>query len=54
MNDIFNLKRFLLLFKKVIAERPTQTVGVTAPLLLLSFILYAGAKWLPGLVLYRI
>ena len=48
MNDIFNLKRFLLLFKKVIAERPTQTVGVTALLLLLSFILYAGAKMVAG------
>lgn len=49
MSEIFSIKRFWLLFKKVIAERPTQTLGVTALLLVLSFILYAAAKMLIGI-----
>ena len=44
MNDTFSIKRFALLFKKTIAERPIQTVGVMVLLLLLSFILYVVAK----------
>src|ERR1700759_4563749 len=48
MNDIFNIKRFALLFKKTIAERPVQNVGVTGLLLVLSFILYVVAKKLAG------
>jgi len=44
MNNTFNTKRFSLLFKKTIAERPVQTIGVTVLLLLLSFILYVVAK----------
>jgi hypothetical protein len=48
MNNTFNLKRFGLLFKKTIAERPMQTIGVTILLLLLSFILYVAAKKLSG------
>ena len=48
MNEVFSIKRFLLLFKKMIAERPTQTLGVTVLLLVLSFILYVAAKELVG------
>ena len=48
MNEVFSIKRFLLLFRKVIIERPTQTLGVTTLLLLLSSILYVAAKKLAG------
>src|SRR5947199_25198 len=48
MNNTFNTNRFGLLFKKTIAERPIQTIGVTVLLLLLSFILYVVAKKLSG------
>jgi hypothetical protein len=48
MNNTFTIKRFGLLFKKTIAERPVQTIGVTVLLLLLSFILYVVAKRLSG------
>ena len=48
MNNTFNTKRFGLLFKKTIAERPVQTIGVTFLLLLLSFILYAVTKKIAG------
>lgn len=48
MNDIFSLKRFGLLFRKTIAERPIQTFGVMGLLLFLSFILYVAAKKLAG------
>src|SRR5690348_12721375 len=48
MNEVFSIKRFLLLFKKMIAERPTQTLGVTALLLVLSFILYMATKEIVG------
>jgi hypothetical protein len=48
MNNTFNTKRFGLLFKKTIAERPIQTIGVTVLLLLLSLILYVVAKKLSG------
>lgn len=48
MNDTFDIKRFALLFKKTIAERPIQTVGMTALSLILSFILYVVVKKLAG------
>jgi len=48
MKDVFSIKRFVLLFKKTIAERPMQTIGVTALVLVLSFILYTVAKKLAG------
>lgn len=48
MNNTFNIKRFGLLLKKTIAERPVQTIGVTVLLLLLSFILYVLAKKFSG------
>lgn len=48
MNNTFSIKRFGLLFKKTIAERPMQTIGVTVLLLILSFILYAAAKAIAG------
>lgn len=48
MSEVFSIKRFLLLFKKIIAERPTQTIGVSALLLVLSFILYVAAKKIIG------
>jgi hypothetical protein len=48
MSEVFNIKRFLLLFKKIIAERPTQTLGVTALLLVLSFFLYVTIKKIFG------
>jgi hypothetical protein len=44
MNDTFSLKRFGLLLKKTIIERPTQTIGVTVLLLILSLTLYIFAK----------
>ena len=44
MNDVFSPKRFAALFKKTIAERPLQTVGVTLVSLVLSFLLYVSVK----------
>jgi hypothetical protein len=48
MNNTFNLKRFGLLFKKTLLERPVQTFGVTALLLTLVFLLYVITKSLAG------
>ncbi|MCW3094095.1 MAG: hypothetical protein JWP81_5164 [Ferruginibacter sp.] len=48
MNNTFSIKRFKLLFRKTIAERPVQTIGVMALLLVLSLILYVAAKELAG------
>lgn len=48
MNEVFSIKRFILLFKKTIVERPTQTLGLTGLLLVLSFILYVAAKKIIG------
>jgi len=48
MNNTFNIKRFGLLFKKTILEKPIQTIGVTGLLLILSLILYTVAKRLSG------
>jgi hypothetical protein len=44
MNDVFSMNRFALLFKKTIAERPIQTIGVVLLLLALSFMLYLITK----------
>lgn len=48
MNDIFSIKRFWLLLKKTLVERPIQTAGVTVLLLILSFIFYVIVKKLAG------
>ena len=48
MNNTFNIRRFWFLFKKTIAERTVQTIGVIALLLVLSLILYVAAKELVG------
>ena len=44
MNNTFNAKRFWLLFRKTLLERPMQMFGVTALLLTLTLIMYAVAK----------
>jgi len=41
MNDIFNLKRFGLLLKKTIFERPVQLIGITGLILIATLIIYA-------------
>jgi len=43
-NNLFSWKRFGLLLRKTIAERPMQNVGVIALLLVLSIILYIVVK----------
>ncbi len=48
MSDTFSAKRFVLLLKKTIAERPMQTIGVMVLWLLMSLILYVAAKKLSG------
>ncbi|WP_300601282.1 hypothetical protein [Niabella sp.] len=48
MSDLFNAKRFALLLRKTIAEKPMQTIGVAALLLVLSVILYAIVKKMAG------
>ncbi len=48
MNNTFNIKRFALLVKKAIVERPLQTIGVMVLSLLLSFILYVVIKRIFG------
>lgn len=48
MSDTFSLKRFGLLLKKTITERPIQTIGVTILLLILSLALYVVAKNILG------
>ncbi len=49
MNDIFNIKRFAWLFKKTVAERPVQNIGVMMLLLVLSSILYIVVKKIYGI-----
>ncbi len=44
MNNIFSFRRFGLLLKKTIAERPLQTVGVIALLLFLTLMMYGVVK----------
>lgn len=44
MNDIFSVKRFGWFFRKTIFERPLQTAGVIALLLVLSLVTYVIAK----------
>jgi hypothetical protein len=41
MNDIFNLKRFGLLLKKTILERPVQLMGITGLILAATLLIYA-------------
>jgi hypothetical protein len=41
MNDIFNLKRFGLLLKKTILERPVQLMGITGLTLAATLVIYA-------------
>lgn len=48
MNDIFSPKRFVLLFKKTIAERPVQTIGIILLLIALSFLMYSVTKKIFG------
>ncbi len=48
MNNTFNLRRFGLLFKKTLLERPVQMFGFTALILAFIFIVYALAKTLIG------
>ncbi|HEY8784057.1 MAG TPA: hypothetical protein VIM16_20685 [Mucilaginibacter sp.] len=43
MNDIFELKRFGLLLKKAILERPIQLMGLTGLILAATLIIYAWA-----------
>lgn len=48
MNNTFEFKRFGLLFKKTILERPAQLMGLTALILAVTFILYGGALYTMG------
>jgi hypothetical protein len=48
MNDIFEFKRFGLLLKKTILERPMQFMGVTALVLAATLIIYALALYALG------
>jgi hypothetical protein len=48
MSQLFNARRFRLLFVKTLLERPVQTFGVAALLLILAFMLYVVAKSLSG------
>lgn len=48
MNNTFNTKRFWLLLKKTLLERPVHMFGFTALLLTLVLILYVVAKYLSG------
>jgi hypothetical protein len=41
MNDIFNFKRFGLLFRKTILERPVQLMGITGLILTATLVIYA-------------
>jgi hypothetical protein len=46
MNNIFNAKRFGLLFRKTLLERPVQTFGLTGLILVIILILYFICKTL--------
>lgn len=48
MNNTFNLRRFGLLFKKTLLEKPAQMFGFTALILAFILIAYAVAKSLIG------
>jgi hypothetical protein len=48
MNNTFNLRRFSLLFKKTLLERPVQMFGFTGLLLALILIIYGIAKIFAG------
>lgn len=45
MNDIFELKRFGYLFRKTIAERPVQLVGIPCLALAVTLIIYAAVLY---------
>ncbi|MBK7938154.1 MAG: hypothetical protein IPJ82_14175 [Lewinellaceae bacterium] len=45
MKDIFEFRRFFLLLKKTMLERPVQIAGFTGLMLLTSFALYAFCYW---------
>jgi hypothetical protein len=49
MNNTFSLRRFGLLLKKTLLERPMQMFGFTGLLLVLSLILYMASKSLIGI-----
>jgi hypothetical protein len=48
MNNTFNAKRFGLLFKKILLERPMQMFGFTGLILAIVLILYAVVKSFGG------
>jgi hypothetical protein len=48
MNDTFEIKRFGLLFKKTILERPLQFVGLTGLILIATLVIYALALYTMG------
>ncbi len=50
MNNTFNIKRFGLLLKKTLLERPVQMFGFTVLLLALVLILYVIAKRFSGFI----
>jgi hypothetical protein len=51
MKDIFEFKRFGLLFKKTILERPLQFVGLIGLVLLVTLVIYAGVLYTIGWVM---
>jgi hypothetical protein len=48
MNNLFDSKRFLLLLKKTILERPTQLIGFTVLMLCVSFFTYLFFRSMGG------
>jgi hypothetical protein len=48
MNDIFELRRFALLFRKTISERPVQLLGMTALALSAALVIYSGLLYFGG------
>jgi hypothetical protein len=48
MNNLFDSKRFLLLLKKTILERPTQLIGFTLLMLCVSFFTYLFFRSMGG------
>src|ERR1700712_1526783 len=48
MNDIFEIKRFGLLFKKTILERYTQLLGLTVLALAATLIIYSVILYITG------
>jgi len=48
MNDIFEFKRFGLLFKKTIAERYVQLIGITGLALAATLVIYSAVLYFTG------